>query len=76
MFCHYANPPPPCTLNNFRPPFYLVLPFPRLHSLSEVFTPWRQVVEKGEKVLRFREFVVFHSTQILPLYLIAYQRRP
>jgi hypothetical protein len=34
------------------------------------------VVEKGEAVKRFREFIVFHSDQVLPLYLIAYQRQP
>jgi hypothetical protein len=32
------------------------------------------VVEKGGR-WRFREFVVFHSEHILPIYLVAYQRQ-
>ncbi len=35
--------------------------------------PW-QVAEVGARVKRFREFVVFHSDRVLPLYLVAYQR--
>ncbi len=34
-----------------------------------------QVVEVGAAVKRFREFVIFHSDRILPIYLVAYQRQ-
>ena len=32
------------------------------------------IAELGVKILRFRELVVFHSEQVCPRYLIAYQR--
>ena len=69
-----AVPPPP------PPPFYYPPPNdppppPPPRSLSGERVS-RQVVEKGAAVQRFREFVVFHSDLVLPLYLVAYQRKP